>query len=97
MFGSRIPLPTIWRRADVLLVAGGYDTPLLPWLRVASFIECLLCFGVLLVMSRAWVVASGSLVLIKPRGLRDLEAAGQGGCRSQLVEWDCSSEEDAAR
>jgi len=77
MFGSRIPLPTIGRWADVLFVARLYDTSLLPRLRIVGLVEDLLYFGVLVVMFQARFVARS---LFNQRGSRDLDAAGHGGC-----------------
>jgi hypothetical protein len=98
MFGSRISLTTLGRRADVLLVARLYDTSLFPRLRIVGLVERLVYFGVFVVMSRAWLVASRAL--INQRGSRNLDAAGHGGCwwgDTRLAEeyWRC--EWDAAR
>jgi hypothetical protein len=77
MFCSRIPLPTVLLRANVLFVARLDDTSLLPRLRIVGLVEGLLYFGVFVVVSRARLV-DGSL--IKQRGSRDLDAAGHGVC-----------------
>ena len=76
MFCSRIPLPTVLLRADVLFVARLDNTSLLPRLRIVGLVEGLLYFGVFVVVSRARLV-DGSL--IEQRGSRDLDAAGHGG------------------
>jgi len=98
MFGSRIPLPTIVLRADVLLIARLYDTSLFPRLRIVGLVEGLVCFGVVVVMSRARLVAARSL--INQRGSRDLDAAGHGWCwwgDARLAEEDGYCEWEWAR
>ena len=77
MFGARIPLPTLGRRADVLFVARLDDSSLLPRLRIVGLVEGLLYFGVLILVSRARLVARA---LVEQRGSRDLDAAGHGVC-----------------
>lgn len=92
MFGSRIPLPTLGRRADVLFVARLDDSSLLPRLRIVGLVEGLLYVGVLVVIkSRALLIARS---LVEQRGSRDLDAAGHGGCwrgHARLAErdWEC--------
>lgn len=75
MFGARVSLPTFRLRTDVFLVAGLYDTPLLPAPRLVGLVRVVLYFGLLLFMSRSRLAVRS---LISQRGLRSLDAAHHG-------------------
>lgn len=75
VFGAGVSLPTFWLRTDVFLVAGLYDTPLLPAPRLVGLVRVVFYFGLFIFMSRSRLAVR---CVISQRGLRSLDAAHHG-------------------